>query len=63
MAMVQIVGSVEDERYFSMLTFMKSKFRNKLITHLPLVARMFAQWFYTLQNFQYAKCIEHWQTT
>jgi hypothetical protein len=58
MAMVQIVGSVEDECCFSTLAFMKSKLYNMLITHLPLVIRMFAQRFYTLQNFPYAKCIE-----
>jgi hypothetical protein len=53
MAMVQIVGSVEDERCFSTLAFMKSKCHNRLITHLPLVW-IFAQRFYTLQNFLYA---------
>jgi hypothetical protein len=43
MAMVQIVGSVEDERCFSTFAFMKSKLRNRLTTHLPLVVWMFAQ--------------------
>jgi hypothetical protein len=62
-AMVQIVGSVEDEHCFSMLAFMKSKLHNRLTTHLPLVVRMFAQWFYTLQNFAYVECIEQWRTT
>jgi len=47
MAMVQIVGSVENEHCFFTLAFMKSKLRNGLITHLRLVVRMFAQWFYT----------------
>jgi hypothetical protein len=47
MAMVQIMGSVEDERCFFTLAFMISKLRNGLITHLPLVVRMFAQRFYT----------------
>ncbi len=61
MAMVQIVGSVEDEHYFAVLVFMKSKLCNMLITHLPLVAKIFAQWFYTLQNFPYVECIEHWR--
>jgi D-arabinose 5-phosphate isomerase GutQ len=63
MAMVQIVGSVEDEHCFFTLALMKSKLRNKLTTHLPLVVWMFAQWFYTLQNFLYVKCIEQWQVT
>ncbi len=49
LAMVQIVGSMEDERCFSTLAFMKSKLQNRLTTHLPLV-RMFAQQFYTLQK-------------
>jgi hypothetical protein len=51
MAMVQTMGSVKNERCFSMLAFMKSKLHNKLTTYLPLVFQMFAQWFYTLQNF------------
>ncbi len=63
MAMVQIMGSVEDEHYFYMLAFMKSKFRNKLTTHLPLVVWMFAHKFYTLQNFLYVECIEQWQAS
>jgi hypothetical protein len=30
-----------------------------LITHLPLVVLMFAQWFYIMQNFTYAKFINN----
>ncbi len=44
MAMVQIMNSVKDEHYFSILAFMKSKLSNMLTTHLPLVVQMFAQW-------------------
>jgi hypothetical protein len=40
LAMVQIVGSVEDEKCFSMLAFMKSKLCNTFITHLPLVFKV-----------------------
>ncbi len=57
------MGSVEDERCFSTLAFMKSKLHNRLTTHLPLVVRMFAQWFYTLQNFSYVECIEQWRAS
>ena len=32
-AMVQIVGSVKDERTFSNLTFIKNKLRNRLLCH------------------------------
>jgi hypothetical protein len=52
--MVQIVGSVENEHPFSMLAFVKSHLCHRLITHLPLVVRMFTQRFYILQNFMYA---------
>jgi hypothetical protein len=58
LAMVQIIGNMEDERCFSTLAFMKSKLNNKLITYFPIVVCMFAQQFYTLENFPYAKCIE-----
>jgi hypothetical protein len=58
MAMMQIVGNVKDEHNFSTLAFMKLKFFNMLTTHLPIAIHMFAQQFYTLQNFSYAKCIE-----
>jgi hypothetical protein len=42
LAMVQIVGSVEDKRCFSMLAILKSKLQNVFTTHLPLVVHMFA---------------------
>jgi hypothetical protein len=52
LAMVQLVSIVEDERYFSILAFMKSKFHNSFNTHLPFVS-MFAQWFYISHIFPY----------
>jgi hypothetical protein len=42
LAMVQIIGSVEDGRCFSMLAILISKLHNMFITHLPLVVHMFA---------------------
>jgi hypothetical protein len=48
LVIVMVLGSVEDERTFSTLTFMKSKLRNRLTTHLDLVVRMYAQDFFTL---------------
>jgi hypothetical protein len=43
LVLVEVVGSVEDKRCFSTLSFMKSKLQNRLITHLPLVGHnMFA---------------------
>jgi hypothetical protein len=35
--MVQVIGSIEDECYFSTLTFMKIKLRNRLMEHLEIV--------------------------
>ncbi len=61
LVMVQVVGSVEDERCFSIMAFMKSKLHNRLTTHLPLVVRMFAQWFYIIHNFPYKECIDQWK--
>jgi hypothetical protein len=52
---------MEDEKYFSTLAFMKSKLRNKLTTHFPIVVCMFAQQSYTLVP--YAKCIGQWRAT
>jgi hypothetical protein len=48
LAVVQIVGSVEDEKCFSTLALMKSILRNTFTTHLTLVVCMFAQQFYIL---------------
>jgi hypothetical protein len=61
LAMVQIIGNVEDEICLSISAFMKSKFHNKLTTHFPNVVCMFALQFYTLENFSYAECIEPWK--
>jgi len=41
--MVQILSSVEDERCFSTMVFMKLKLHNRFTTHLLIIVRMFAQ--------------------
>jgi len=43
LAMVQVIGSVENEKYFFILVFMKFKLHNRLTTHLLLVVQMFVQ--------------------
>jgi hypothetical protein len=50
-AMVQVLGLVEDERTFNNLAFMKSKLGNIITTHLNLCVRMFTQNFYNVSNF------------
>jgi hypothetical protein len=42
-AMVQVLGLVEDERTFSNLAFMKNKLHNQLTTHFDLCVQMFTQ--------------------
>jgi len=53
--------SVENERcFFSTLSFVKSKLRNMLTTHLELVVKMYAQIFFTLQAFLFDVATISW---
>ena len=61
MAMTIVLGSVEDERAFSTVGFVKGKLRNKLGDHLPLCVQMFTQKFYTLKNFLYTEAVQIWK--
>jgi hypothetical protein len=58
MALTLVLGSVEDERAFSTVSFVKGKLRNKLVEHLPLCVKMFTQKFYTLRNFPYQEVVD-----
>ena len=58
---VSIFGSVDDERCFSFLKFLKSCQRNRLGKHLPLVLRMFGQKYFFLENFPYKGAIDSWK--
>ncbi len=60
LVIVMVLGSVEDDRTISTLTFMKSKLRSQLTTHLDLVVRMYAQDFFTLQSFPFYTIITEW---
>jgi hypothetical protein len=55
---VLVFGSVEDERCFSSLKFLKSCQRNRLGKHLPLVVRMFGQKYYAFEDFPYEEAID-----
>ena len=60
-AIVQVLGSIEDERTFSSLSFLKDKTRNRLDnSYLALVVGMHAQEVYTLQDFPYEACFLQW---
>jgi hypothetical protein len=58
---VTILGSVEDERTFSTLNYMKSKVRNNLQEHLDLVVRMYGQNFYDLKSYPIHDAISKWK--
>jgi hypothetical protein len=59
-AMVHVLGFVEDERCFNFVTFSKNKVWNRLNNHLELVVSMYAQKFFTLNNFPYEDTYEMW---
>lgn len=48
LAMVFILGSVEDERLFSTMACVKNKLINMLTNHLECSVKLYAQKFYTL---------------
>jgi hypothetical protein len=50
---VAILGSVENEQFFSIVSFMKSKLRNRLTTNMDMVVRMYAQDFFALKTFRF----------
>jgi hypothetical protein len=54
------MGSMEDERTFSTLMFMKTRLWNRLCEHLYLVVCMFAQPFYTFDTFPHDDAIMTW---
>ncbi len=60
MAIVHILGNVEDKRHFSILAFLKNKLQVTLDPHLPLVVGMHCQIFYTLKTFPYAIPFDAW---
>jgi hypothetical protein len=57
-----VLGSVEDERTFSSLKFLKSRLRNRLEDKLPLVVRMDGQKKFTQEIFPYKKALESWRS-
>jgi hypothetical protein len=55
-----VLGSVEDERTFSTLGFMKNKLHNRLGGHLNICVKLFSQPFFTQGNFPYSDAIAFW---
>lgn len=59
-AVTAVLGSVEDERTFSTLAYMKSKVRNRLGGNLDTCVKIFAQPWWTQENFPYTTAIAKW---
>jgi len=59
-AVVQVLGSVEDERCFSSLAFLKNKLRNSLDTHLECVVGMYSPKLFSLESFPYEAAYTEW---
>ena len=55
-----ILGSVEDERMFSALSFLKSKLRNKLDKNVDTCLRLYVTK-YDIDNFPYERTLTLWQ--
>jgi hypothetical protein len=56
-----ILGSVEDERMFSALSFLKSKMRNKLDKHMDICLRLYVTK-YDISNFPYERALALWRS-
>ena len=59
-ALVHVIGSVEDERVFSSVSFLKTELRNSLDPHLGVVVGMYSQNIYTLQKLSYDVGFDSW---
>ncbi len=57
LTIVMVLRSVEDERAFSTMNFMKSKLYNQLTIHLNFVVWMHAQIFYKFETFPFYKSL------
>jgi len=60
-ALIQVLGLVEDEQTFSILSFMKSKLKNCFNEYWNIVVGMYSQTFYSLNTFPYDTCFENWK--
>jgi hypothetical protein len=60
-ATVMVLGSVQDERTFSTVSFMKSKLQNKLTMNLQTVVAFKSQHFYTVDTFPYDEAYDSWR--
>ncbi len=62
-ACVQVLRSVENERCFLVVAFMKNKLRNRWTCHLDLCTCFYTQQFYNIGNFPYEDAMMWWKNT
>ena len=55
LVIVMVPGSVEEERLFSVMNFLKDDTRNRLSLHLEAAVRIFSQQQYTTATFPYTR--------
>jgi hypothetical protein len=60
-AIVMVLGSVEDERTFSTVSFMKNRLRNRLSSNLGLVVGFKSKKFFDIESFPYDAAFESWR--
>jgi hypothetical protein len=61
LAVVMVLGSVQDEWTFSTVSFMKNKLRNRLSKNLELACAFKSQDFFILDNFPYDAAYDSWR--
>ncbi|KXZ41400.1 hypothetical protein GPECTOR_491g441 [Gonium pectorale] len=61
MVFVMMPGSVEDERRFSVMSFLTNKWRNALEKNLRLCTRMLSQRFFTQRDFPYSEALQYFK--
>jgi hypothetical protein len=60
LAIIQIIRTIEDEKTFSILTFMKFKLWNQFVGCLNIVICMFTQDFFNKDFFLFLVSISYW---
>ncbi len=53
LVIVMVMGNPEDERTFFIVNFMISKLHNRLVVHLNLAVKIYAQELYKLETFPF----------
>jgi hypothetical protein len=60
LAFTLVPGSVEEERMFSAMTFLKNAKRNRLLAEYLTAARLFKDSAYTVDNFDFPRALKFW---